>query len=79
MYLLLLCRIHEIGRKQARLITLHAQLGLPNKGCAINGLVVCYVVWLIAIIYGMGLWTSAWVWSLVVVRMTIKLKYPNTP
>ena len=24
----------------------HAQLGLPDKGCAIKGLVVCYIVWL---------------------------------
>ncbi len=24
----------------------HAQLGLPDKGYAIKGLVVCYVVWL---------------------------------
>ena len=24
----------------------HAQLGLPDKGCPIKGLVVSYVVWL---------------------------------
>ncbi len=43
----------------------HAQLGLPDKGRAINGLDVC---WSMARIneYGMGLWTSARcvVWSL---------------
>ena len=32
----------------------HAQLGLPDKGRAIKGLVVCYLLWL-----KMGLWTSA--------------------
>ena len=33
----------------------HAQqLGLSDKG-AIKGLVVCYVIWLGSIIYGMGL------------------------
>ncbi len=45
-----------------------------GKGRASKGLVVCYVVWLGFMIYGMGLWTSAgqsaWVWSLVVVTTT---------
>ncbi len=36
----------------------HAQLGLLDKGRAIKGLVVCYVVWLGSMIYWMGLWTS---------------------
>ena len=39
------------------------------------------VLWLISMTYGMVLWTSARcvVWSLVVVRMAIELKYHNTP
>ena len=37
----------------------HAQLGLPDKGRAIKGLIICYVVWLVSMIYGMGLWTNA--------------------
>ena len=53
----------------------HAQLGLPDKVLAINGLVVCYVVWLGSIIYGMGLLTSA----RCVVRMAMELKYRNNP
>ena len=36
----------------------HTQLGLPDKGCAIK-LVVCYLIWLWSMIYGMNLWTSA--------------------
>ena len=58
----------------------YAHLGLSDKGRAIKGLVVCYVVWLGSMIYGMGLWTSARcvVWSLVVVRIAIELKYRNT-
>ena len=36
-----------------------AQLGHPDEGRAIKGLVVCYVVMLGSIIYGMGLWPSA--------------------
>ncbi len=36
-----------------------AQSGLPDKGSAIKGLVVCIVVWLGYMIYGMVLWTSA--------------------
>ncbi len=37
-----------------------AQLGLPDKGRAIKGLVVhfIYVLWLGSMFYGMGLWTS---------------------
>ncbi len=34
----------------------HAQLGLTDKGCAMKGLVVCSVVWLGSMSYGMGLW-----------------------
>ncbi len=62
-----------------------AQLGVPDKGRAICQTVGCLllyvVVWLGSMIYGMGLWTSAKcvVWSLVVVRMAIELKYHNTP
>ena len=43
----------------------HVQLGLPDKGCAMKGLVVCYVAWLESIIYGMCLWIIARnvVWS----------------
>ena len=37
----------------------HAQLGFQNKSRAIKGLIVCYVVWLGSMIYGMGLWTIA--------------------
>ena len=37
----------------------HAQLELPDKGRAIKGLVVYYVVWLGSMFYGMCLWTSA--------------------
>ena len=50
------------------------QLELPDKR-----LVVCYVVWLESMNYGMGLWTSARcvVWSFVVVRMAIEAKYRN--
>ena len=36
-----------------------AQSGLPDKGRTIKGLVVCCVVYLESMIYGMGLWTSA--------------------
>ncbi len=61
----------------------HAPLGLPDKGYAIKAFVVCYVVWQGSMIYGMGLWilTSARcvVRSLFVVRMSIGLKYRNTP
>ena len=40
-----------------------------------------YVEWQRSIVYRMGLWTSARcvIWSPVVVRMAIKLKYRNTP
>ena len=57
----------------------HAQLhALPDKGRAIIGLVICYVVSRISVI---GLWTSSRcvVWSLVGVRMANELKYRNTP
>ncbi len=37
----------------------HAQLGLPYKRRAIKGLVVCSAVWLVFMIYEMGLWTRA--------------------
>ncbi len=68
-----------LGPKQAQLI--NAQLGLPDKGHAIKWRVVCNVVWLGSMIYGMFLWTNARcvVWSLVVVRMVIQIKYRNTP
>ena len=42
----------------------HAQLRLPDKGRAITGLVVCYVVWL-GSMKGMGLMTCARCWGLV--------------
>ena len=45
----------------------HAQLWLTDKSRAIKGLVI------------LGHAQSACVWSLVVVRMAIKLKYRNTP
>ncbi len=59
----------------------HAQLGLLDKGRAIKGMVVYYILWLGSLIYGMGLWTSAKcaVCSLVVVRMANELKYHNFP
>ena len=50
-----------------------------------NRRVVCLllyvVVWLRSMMYRMGLWTSARcvVWSLVVVRTIIEIKYPNIP
>ncbi len=34
-----------LGLKQTQLID-HAHLRLSDKGCAMKGLVVCYVVWL---------------------------------
>ncbi len=34
-----------IGPKQAQIITMHAQLGLPDKDRVIKGLGVCYVAW----------------------------------
>ncbi len=40
---------------QTGAIQYHAHLGLPDKVRAIKGLVVCYVVWLGSMIYGMGL------------------------
>ncbi len=42
----------------------HAQLGLPDNGFTIKGLVVCYVVWL-GYIKGMVLRTFAGIVSLV--------------
>ena len=36
----------------------HAQFGLPDKGRAIKGLIVCYLVLLETMIYGMSLWTK---------------------
>ena len=50
----------------------HSWLGLSDKGRAIKGLVVCYVVWLGTMIYEMDLWTSAVCvsLSLIVVRIT---------
>ncbi len=59
----------------------HAQLGLSDKGRAIKGLVVCYVVWLGSMIYRIGLRTIAMgvILSLVVVRIAIELKYRNSP
>ena len=40
----------------------HAQLGLPDKGRAIKGLILCYVVWLRSKIYRMSLWTFSFYW-----------------
>ena len=59
----------------------HSQLGPPAKGLEIKGLVVGQVVWLGSMIDGMGLQKSASivVWSHVVVRMAIELKYHNIP
>ena len=56
-------------------IQYHAQLGLPDKGRAIKGLVICTVV-ILGSMKGMSL---ALVWSLVVVRIALELKYRNTP
>ena len=36
-----------------------AHQGLQDKGRAIKGFVVCYVLWLGSMIYWMGLWTCA--------------------
>ena len=55
--------------------------GLPYKGLTIKGLVVCYLVWLGSLKdmgRVLGYAQGAWVCSLVVVRMAIKLKYGNT-
>ena len=54
-----------------------SELGLPDKGHAIKGLVVCNV----GSLKGMGLRTIARcvVGSLFAVSMAIKLKYRNTP
>ena len=48
----------------------HAQLGLPDKGRAIKGLVVCNVVWIGSMIYGRRkvrgsgpLLLSGWLWA----------------
>ncbi len=41
------------------------QLGLPDMGYAIKGLVIYYVVWLGAMIYGMVMWTSTRCFGLV--------------
>ncbi len=38
---------------------MHSLEGLPEKGRAFKELVVCYVVWLGSMFYGMGLWISA--------------------
>ena len=59
----------------------HAQLGRPDKGRAIKGLDVSYVVW-IGSMKGIGLRTCTRWAGLVpccVVRMAIKLKCRNTP
>ena len=48
-----------MGPKQAQPITMH--LGLPDRGRAIKGLVVCYVMWL-GSIKGIGLRFSADAW-----------------
>ena len=46
---------------QSRRTTLPTKRGLQDKGLAIKGRVVCYVVWLGSMIYGIGLWKSAMV------------------
>ncbi len=58
----------------------HEHVGDPDKGCAIKGLVIYYVVWLGSMNYSMGLYTSTRCvfWSLVVARMVIEPKYRNT-
>ena len=48
----------------------HAHLGLPDQGCAIKGLVVCFVVWLGSMVRSL---------ALVVVRVANEPKYCNTP
>ncbi len=50
----------------------YAQLGILDNGCAIKGLVACYVVWLGSIIYWKGLWTSAICMDVDVGRMFIE-------
>ncbi len=32
--------------QQTQLITMHTQIDLQDKGCAIKGLIFCYAVWL---------------------------------
>ncbi len=57
MTLIVQVRVVGLGPKQPQLITMHAQLGLRDKGRVIKGLVVYYCMMLM--IYGMGLWSSA--------------------
>ncbi len=75
--------VREVGMPwlQTGVTHYHAQLGILDKGRAIKRLFVCYVVWLGSMVYEMRLWTSTWcvVWSLVVFRMPIELKYRNIP
>ncbi len=47
----------------------------PNR-VIVKDVKVCYVLWLKSV-KGMGLALDVWGWSLVVVRKTIQLKYPN--
>ena len=52
----------------------HVQLGLPDKGCSIYWLVVCYVVWLRSMKeMVLGLAQESWVSSLVVIRMVVSV------
>ncbi len=57
----------------------HAQLGPPDKGRVINGLVIYYLVWLGSMIYGLLTISRCVVWSLFVVLIAIELKYRNKP
>ena len=59
----------------------HAHLGLLVKDHDVKGLVVCYLVWLGSRFMGwvFGPAQGARVWSFVVVRMAIELKYRSTP
>ncbi len=53
-----MCNINSSNRGGGCLGPKQALLGLPNKGRAIKGMVISYLVWLRSMIYGMGLCTK---------------------
>ncbi len=66
-----------MSRPQTGATNYHVQLGILDKGCAIRGWVVFYVLGLVSM-KGLGLRTlGVQVWSLVV-WLAIELKYRKT-
>ncbi len=58
----------------------YAHLGLSDKGRASKGLVVCYVVWIGSMIYGMiGLWDKYKVRGLVPCKDGYRAQVPQHP